>query len=403
VISLFMRVLPYGLGFFLVANATPLSAAGGSVRATDLISILLTLVLLLRASGGGISWALLAAAGTLVFLPMAWSGLAILGMSDRDTLAQGLRWILAVPWALVLIGYVHREPECTRFIKGLAIGCAFNVFVVVAQFLGVDGPLQRLGFSSFGTKLVWVGEQLRMPGLHGSPTASAAVISLIAPATLWLYLRGRASLLWPVCGFAVAGVAMHLTSSRSPFLVLVLSTALTLVLTINSRRSLGLWALGLGVGSPLLLFFGPPGGWVRWTDTSDALLNASDRLLTNLSTLDLALQHPLGMGVGEGHRALFADTGIQATHNAWLQAALVFGLPFALAITAAFFVNLSRLRHGWRSDAFWPGLVAFHLSGLFLFEEHLNNPTFVILTVWLVTEAVQRGWRGSVPQSIRAS
>jgi hypothetical protein len=399
-----MRVLPYGLGFFLVANATPLSVGGGSVRATDLISVLLALMLLLQASGGNwASWALLGAAGALVLLPTGWTGLAILGMSDRDTLAQGLRWVLAVPWALVLVGYAHREPECTSFIKGLVIGCVFNVFVVVAQFLGVDGPLQRLGFSSFGTRLVWVGEQLRMPGLHGSPTSSAAVISLIAPTTLWLYLRDRASVLWPACGFAAAAVALHLTSSRSPFLVLVLSTALTLALTFNRRRSLGLWALGLGVGSPLLLLYGPPGGWVRWTDTSDTLLNVADRLLTNLSTLDLVWRHPLGMGAEEGHRALFTDTGIQATHNAWLQAALIFGIPLALAIAGAFFVDLSRLRHGWRSEAFWPALMTFHLSGLFLFEEHLNNPTFVILTVWLVVEAVRSGGRTRVPQSIRAS
>ena len=154
---------------------------------------------------------------------------------------------------------------------------------------------------------------------------------------------------------------------------------------------------------PLLLFIGPPGGWVRWTDTGDALLNVSDRLLTNFSTLDLALRHPLGMGVAEGHRALFADTGIQATHNAWLQAALVFGIPLALAIAVAFLVAISRLRHGWRADAFWPGLIAFHLSGLFLFEEHLNNPTFVILTVWLAIEAARRSRRKNVPQSIRAS
>ena len=402
-VSLFTRVLPYGLGFFLVVNATLLSSGGGSVRATDLIAIALIPYLLLRASGGRIPWVPLAAAGILVFLPVAWTGLSILGVTDRATLGQGARWILAVPWALVLLDLAHSEPERTRFIKGLAIGCAFNVFVVMAQYLGIDGPLQRLGLSSFGTRLVWVGEQLRMPGLHGAPSSSSAVISLIAPATLWLYLRDRASILWPVFGFAAAAIGLHLTSSRSPLLMILLSTGLALLVTINRRRSLSLWALGLGVGLPLLVLVGPPGGWVRWTDTSDAMLNVSDRLLSNFSSLDLALRHPLGMGVEEGRRALFADTGIQATHSAWLQSALVFGLPLALAIMVVLITALWRLRYGWKSDAFWPALVAFHLSGLFFFEEHLNNPTFVILTVWLATEAVSSRRRASAPQSIRAS
>jgi O-antigen ligase len=78
---------------------------------------------------------------------------------------------------------------------------------------------------------------------------------------------------------------------------------------------------------------------------------------------------------------------MQSTHNAWLQAALVFGVPFALAILLAFGAALARLRYGWNSTAFLPALVAFHLAGLFFFEEHLNNPTFVILTTWVVLDA----------------
>lgn len=393
------RALPWLLGFFLVANATVLNSDSGSVRTTDLFSLAMVPWLLARSGQRDFPWSALAAAAALVLLPLAWTGMALLGLTDRSTIAQGARWLLAVPWALVLLELLRTEPGRTRFIKGLAAGCVFNVVVIVAQHFGVDGPLERLGFSSFGVRLVWVGEQLRMPGLHGGPTASAAVVSLVAPATLWLYLRDRANLLWPIAGFAAAGIALHLTASRSPLLMLVLSTLLILTVTVQRRRTLLLWGLALIVGLPLLVVVGPPGGWVRWTDRGDAMLNVSDRILSNRTAVELTLAHPLGMGVGEGRRALYEDTGIQATHNAWLQAALFFGIPMALGLFLAMGVAVTRLRYGWRSDAFWPALVAFHLAGLFLFEEHLNNPTFVILVVWVVVTAVA----GAQPrQSIRA-
>lgn len=400
-VSLFQRVLPFGLGFFLVANATVTSASGGSVRATDLIALGLAVGLLVRFGRTGLGRVPLATAAILVFLPVVWSGLAFFGLAGRETLAQGIRWMLAVPWALALHRMAHREPDRTRLVKGLAIGCAFNVLVVVAQYLGVDAVLQRFGFSAFGDRLVWVGEQVRMPGLHGAPSASSAVISLIAPATLWLYLRERVGILWPVGAYAVAAIGLHLTSSRSPLLMVALSTLLALMVTLTRRRALGLWASGLLVALPVLLVVGPPGGWVRWTDTGDATVNVSDRWLSNRTAIELMVQHPLGMGVEEGRQALFIDTGIMATHNAWLQAALAFGIPLALLIALALLADLLRLRQGWRSDAFWPALVAFHLCGLFVFEEHLNNPTFVILTVWLVTEATA-SQRDAAAQSVRA-
>ncbi|RKZ11807.1 hypothetical protein DRQ32_05125, partial [bacterium] len=388
-------------GFFLVANATVMERGGASIRATDLIALGMAALLVTRAGSGRFPWSALAVALSLAFLPLAWVGLTLLGLSGSATLAQGARWLMAVPWALVLLEMLGSEPARTRFIKGLAIGCAFNVFVVLAQHFGFAGPLERLGFSSYGSRLVWVGKQLRLPGLHGGPGASAAVISLVAPATLWLYLKDRASIVWPIVGYAAAGVALHLVATRSPQLMIALTTMLALTVTLQRRRGMILWALLLGVGLPLLVFVGPPGGQVRWTLGGDTAVNVSDRILSNQTALELTLAHPLGMGVDASQRALFLETGLRSTHNAWLQVATVFGIPVALIIGIAMIFLIARLRFGWKSDAFWPALVAFHLAGLFLFEEHLNNPTFVILTVWLVVTAVTTRGRRS-DQSMRA-
>jgi hypothetical protein len=396
----FQRVLPFGLGFFLVANANLLEAGGGTLRATDLLGLFLALLLVLR-SRRWVVWSAVAAGAALVFLPATWGGLAVLGIADPGTLAQGARWVLAVPWALALAVVLRTEPDCTNFIKGITVGCLLNAIVIVAQQYGVDGLFARLGFSRFGQNIVWVGGMVRMPGIHGGPSASAAVLSLVAPATMWLYLRDRVGIAWPAAGFVAAVVGLHLTASRSPVLMLALTTLVALTFTISRRKSLTLWAIGLGVGLPLLAIVGPPGGWVRWTDTGDTTVNASNRLHTNASALELSVQNPLGMGVDAAKRALFEETGYTATHNAWLQAAVVFGMPLAIAVLIGLLVAISRLRYGWKSDAFWPALVAFHLSGLFLFEEHLNNPTFVILTVWLVIGATSMVARPSSVRSLR--
>ena len=65
-----------------------------------------------------------------------------------------------------------------------------------------------------------------------------------------------------------------------------------------------------------------------------------------------------------------------------MQSAVYFGLLLAILLVAAFVFQLTRLALGTRSPHFLSALLAAHTLGLFFFEEHLNNPTFVILAAW---------------------
>jgi hypothetical protein len=70
--------------------------------------------------------------------------------------------------------------------------------------------------------------------------------------------------------------------------------------------------------------------------------------------------------------------------------ALVFGAPLALALLILLFSLSLRLLGGLQGAWALEGLLAGHLVGLYMFEEHLNNPTFIVLTSWLSLAAVLR-------------
>ena len=61
-------------------------------------------------------------------------------------------------------------------------GCAVGVGVLMMQMAGLESLLRLVGLSSAGAAFHhYVGNSLRMPGLHGHHNASATVISLPCP------------------------------------------------------------------------------------------------------------------------------------------------------------------------------------------------------------------------------
>ncbi len=378
------------LGFLLAANLYVVPQFAQSPRATDLMGLVLAAWLLWRLGSRGMTSAPLVALALVNVLPLAWF---LMGLPGRQmpTLTMSLRWLLALPWGLALLYLTRTVRQRDAFLWGLVWGVVVNLVVLTLQATGLESIPRAIGLSTTDSAFHHtVYHSIRLPGLHGHHAATAAVTSLIVPVGLYLYFRGKAGIWLPALGICGLFATANFTSTRSPLLVAVATLLVFVLLAPRPARAAALFGLAGAVLLPLFLIFGPPGGKLRWQDMVSAEANLAERVTSTSSALELSLENPLGLGVKQGQIKLIEHGGIDATHNAFMQASLFFGLPLA----AAMFLALAHLmwqvalRRG--GAGFLEGILAWHLFGLFMFEEHMNNPTFVILASWLIATSALR-------------
>ncbi len=387
------KIWPFLAGFFLTANLYLLPFLASSPRTTDLGGLLLGCWVLVRLAKGRQKAQPLVVVGVVSLIPILWMFFSLLG-NDSATTVLTARWLLAMPWALALIFLMETDQRQEMFAWGLLIGCLLNVLVILLQKSGFQSMLQMVGLSSSGANYrKFVSHQVRIPGLHGHHNASSSVTSLLVPVGFYLYYRHKLKLYYLLLSLFGLLIAIHLTSTRSPIVVAVFTVIFVSALARKFRQSILIGVVLLSLLVPLIIVYGPPGGWARWNNTEALVSNAGERGTSGLGAMELCVENPLGMGVIAGRIELAGKTGIRATHNAFIQAALVWGLPFGILVSVGLILAVFRGLGGIESSFFLPGLLAFHVTGLFLFEEHLNNPTFIILAAWLISLAFVRKLR----------
>jgi hypothetical protein len=371
------------LGFFLIANIYLIPWFAKCPRATDLIGLLLGLALFVRFITRGLRPTPLNFLILLAVAPVLW-GIYALDADDWLTVTRSARWLVALPWAYVLYVIARDSEARYALVQGMWWGVIVNLTVIVLQFLGQGALMQNLGLAAQDERLRTVYAILRLPGMHGDVGSSTAILSLIVPLSLSLFYKHGKSIRVVLIGLAVLATGTAMTLTRSPALVAVVTLAVAILFNLRFRRSFRLAASLLVVLIVGLVAFGPPGGWKRWTDMQNIQINASGRFYTNVLSLQLVTEHPLGVGAQQ------REDLVGATHNAFLQASLEYGLLFGAFVS--FFVITMALRALW--GLYRPFelecILALHMTGLFLFEEHLNNPTFIILTAWIAVSAI--GW-----------
>jgi len=370
------------LGFFLVANVYLIPWLTKSPRATDLIGVMLGVALFIRFTVYGLRLIPLTTLLVLASAPVAWAIYA-LGVGDWDTIIRSIRWFVALPWAYVLYVVSRGSEGRYALVRGMWWGVMVNLAVVLLQFIGYDALMRNIGLAAQDEQLRGVYGLLRYPGMHGGPNASMAVISLAVPLSLALFYEYSKSIKVVLIGLAVLATSTAITLSRSPALVAAVTLAIVLLLNLPFRRPFKLVTFLLVALIVGIATLGPPGGWERWTDIQRLRTNVSERVYTNALSLQLCMRHPFGIGSSQREEL------VGATHNAFLQASLEYGLPFGIFILCLMLIMASRVLCGLRGPFGLEGVLALHMAGLFMFEEHLNNPTFITLSTWVAVSAVE--------------
>ncbi len=372
------------LGLALIFNPYVIpSEAEGSPRLSDLISVVLAVVLLIRwITGYRYALRFPVALWVVLGLVLIWFG--------REWIVNGtlsntdpLRWLLAVPYAYALYRFASRPDTRSPLVIGLCIGAAANVGVLALQAAGLGELTVQLGLASGRWSSIWISgahEALRPTGMWGHPNASAGVIALCFPLVCGLIDEKRLRPWWILVAWLIVFASAMLTYTRSSILV----SALVFVVWTGRSVATGRyarWKLSLLLAAVVgLAIIGPPGGWWRWINESDIAQNSAGRFDSTFRGTQLALMNPLGIG-GDYQRQLAAITsgGIEATHNGWLYLALVGGLPLALFMLFGVMRRLPVLL----SRSTIEGWLALSVIGLFFFEEFFRVPCFIVITLWL--------------------
>ena len=378
--------MPWLLGFFLIANVYLVPALAQTPRATDALGVVLGLWLLWHFCTRGLHAGPLGLLLLFGAIPLVW-GLYAYSAGDVQTTLLSCRWLLAIPWGYVLFTTTQDERQRSSLVWGMLAGCLGSVVVLALQSYGLLELTQNLGLAAQDTTLAYVETTFRSPGIEMHPNASVAVSSLAVPLSLYLYYAYRTHILVAALGIGVMLAGLQFTGTRSAgvvSLVTVLTIFFANVLVSKTGRSLRLAALLIYVGLPILLLLGPPSGWDRWLDYQNIQSNLGERLLSNVRALQISLEHPLGLGVETGQQMLQDYTQIGATHNAFLQAALVYGPLLATALFSLLFVLALRAFLGPGAFLALEAMLGLQTFGLFFWEEHLAAPTFVILVNWFI-------------------
>jgi O-antigen ligase len=201
---------------------------------------------------------------------------------------------------------------------------------------------------------------------------------------LYLYYVGKTRSWTVIVSLGLVSLATQLTYTRAALLVSV--TVLLMILVVHFRRSRSARLGILMVVVVLLssLYVGLPGGTERWEDYNRIRENASERLQTNAAALQISAEHPVGVGSQAGVGLMRDEAANEAIHNAYLQIAVMYGPALAGLLFLLILILALQALHPTSIAWMLEPMLALQVFGLFFWEEHLSNPSFIIMVNWLV-------------------
>jgi hypothetical protein len=288
---------------------------------------------------------------------------------------------------------------------GLMLGILASTMTVVVDSIHF-AQSGKPAFETATTQLTWVGGSYRAVGIYGHP--NGASIACLAGVPLLIGLAnerlralgqvrpGRVVFIATLCAVVWIGTVFYLTKSRGG--TIGSSAVLIYWLARNWPRSIGMAAVAAAVLAILASVFQLvdfTSVFARFTDPAELTQNSSGRIATTLEAIGLAWEYPLGIG-GAHVDILLRTTGFPTTHNAYLQIALLGGLPVTLLICVPLLIVAFRFLSMQRIET----CLAFYITLVSFFESIFYSPPtplLFLLVGWVGVRAWQHHLlRGSV-------
>ncbi|TCZ63630.1 O-antigen ligase family protein [Roseicella aquatilis] len=378
----------------MVTFPPPIPGAPAGMRPTEILSLVSNAALLLALLSGASLHRAAIPLGIAALLSILWIIAEVISMSLMTASGPAhfalVRWVMGLAtgyWLAVLMD----DPRYRRTVGlGLILGLVLSVGTILQDSLTFD-PTAAVDLTPDAEEVLatrW-GEDgtYRAAGIFIHPNNAAAVGLLIVPLIIGFVEERRLPRLALLLAAVAIGVVFLTTQTRGSSGVAALLLIMHLLRSPIAHRLivvvLLLEILVLGILSGLL----PLDAVLhRFAATGENAENLGGRLETTLYSLLLALENPLGLG-SRYVPALQAATGFSATHNAYLQLALMGGLPLALFVTARLLSAAFLRAPRGRVTESW---VALYMLGSFFFENLFFAPPITLFTIWLLWRPTTR-------------
>lgn len=373
----------------------PLQLPGGvaGLRTTEFVNIAASAALVLALlSGSAVHRAAVPLSiAALLTIPWIWAEFISISMMvgsspPRYALA---RWILGLAtayWIVVLMNDDrYRRIVGTGFILGLLLSLATVGYD--AMTFDPTVPLVLTPDEEDNLASRWGQDgAYRAAGIFLHPNAAASVGLLLVPLVIGLVEERRLPRATLILAALAVGFVFVTTQTRGASGVATALLLWSLLRGSAARKAVMAVVLLqiLGVGSLLGLL--PLDAVLdRFSDTTAATENLSGRFATTIGSFELAIANPLGLG--SRYLTLLYDlTGFSSTHNAYMQLALLGGLPLAIYVTARLLLQAFAPTVPTRVTESW---VATYMAGVFFFENLFFSQTIILFTLWLLYRPVR--------------
>lgn len=320
---------------------------------------------------------------------------------DNGTTMVLVRWLVAIPAAY----FIHRLSETPSNRRLLIVGLAAGLLVDIS-LLGYDYfSFELTGRPAFvSDHQVWyVNGTFRASGIEGGPNAASVGADFVVPVVLGAATEFRLTR-WPAIPAAALALFVYIaTQSRGEFAI---AACLILIYVLKHPPGRTAMLAGLGVAfvavSGLLISSVTHAGLTnaelselvsRFTNMGAIQGNADLREMTIWNSVGLALSNPLGMGASYPN-ALAFSTGYDATHNGFLQLALLGGLPLTAVIVGLLARGGIGIIRGLGGIRNW---LAAYIIGICCFEAVFYEPYLPLLLLWAIGATTSRS-RASRPR-----